>query len=159
MYSHRHFTTEQPAPPPQPSGISRNDCPGSAGSGVRDRWITQSASLALNISSVLSAFARAQQPDDDSPEGGADSDPARERLAARLSGSEQDPEDPATRRSRQHRPLRALGKSLRREIINVPDRLAHHARGLTVHLHPSQHDGPLVGVYTALAALPSYSGP
>jgi len=68
-------------------------------------------------------------------------------------------EDPATRRSRQHRPLRAHGKRLRREIINVPGRLAHHARGLTVHLHPSQHDGPLVAVYTALAALPSYSGP
>ena len=119
-----------------------------------------SAFLALNISSVLSAFARAQQPDDDdSLEGGADSDPDRDRLAARLSDSEQDPEDPATRRSRNHRPLRAHGKRLRREIINVPGRLAHHARGLTVHLHPSQHDGPLVAVYAALAALPSYSGP
>ena len=63
-----------------------------------------SAFLALNISSVLSAFARAQQPDDDdSLEGGADSDPDRDRLAARLSDSEQDPEDPATRRSRKHR--------------------------------------------------------
>jgi hypothetical protein len=124
----------------------------------------RSAFSALNISSVPWAFARAQQSDDDDRLGsGADSDPARDRLAALLSDSEQDPEDPATRRSRKHRPLRAHGERLRREIINVPGRPAHHARGLTVHLHPSQHDGPLVAVHTALAALPShsasYSGP
>ena len=39
----------------------------------------------------------------------------------------------------------------------VPARLAHHARGLIVHLHPCQEAGPLLNAYAFLAGLPSFS--
>ena len=117
-----------------------------------------SAFLALDVASVLSAFARAQQPDDveDSEDlaGVAAADAATDRGLAQCAEGVS-----TTRRPRRRRPLRAHGKRLRREIINVPGRLAHHARGLIVHLHPSQDGGPLVGVYAALVALRSYNGP
>ena len=98
--------------------------------------------LALNISAVLSAFARAapgQATQSDGPGTGSTSPSQRGR------------------RRRRHRPLRAHGKRLRREIVNVPGRLARHARGLVVHLHPSQKGGPLVRVYRALRNLPSFA--
>jgi hypothetical protein len=50
---------------------------------------------------------------------------------------------------------RAHGKRLRRELICVPGRLAHHARGLTLHLHPSHRGGPLTRAYEALWAMPA----
>ena len=41
----------------------------------------------------------------------------------------------------------------------IPGRIAHHARRLVVHLHPSQQGGPMLTVYAALLALPSFAGP
>jgi hypothetical protein len=79
--------------------------------------------LALNIAAVLSAFARTAD-DIDPPDAGA-----------------LEPAAPGGRAGRRH-PLRAHGKRLRREIINVPRRIAGHARQLSVHLHPSQQAGP-----------------
>lgn len=102
-----------------------------------------SAFLALNVSAVLSALARGTEglvgQTDDGPQ---------------VEGSTEATSPPGRRR----RPLRAHGKRLRREIINVPGRLARHARGLVVHLHPSQKAGPLLRVYEALRALPSFAG-
>ena len=111
-----------------------------------------SAFLALNIAAVLCAFARAPH-DSDPPNDtrSADDEVTREPDA--------DDEVPRAGRARRHPPLRWHGKRLRREIINVPGRLARHARELTVHLHPCQTDGPLVSVYEALWTLPSYAGP
>lgn len=99
-----------------------------------------SAFLALNISAVLSAFSRER----DGPERGDDA-PGPEASTA-----------PPARQHRGHRPLRAHGKRLRREVINVPGRLARHARGLVVHLHPSQKGGPLLRTYAYLRTLPSF---
>ena len=109
-----------------------------------------SAFLALNLSAVLSALARADE--DRAEQARAE----QERAALDQNPANLSPPEP--RRSRR-RPLRAHGKRLRREVINVPGRLAHHARGLVVHLHPSQDGGPLVRVYDALQLLPSYAGP
>lgn len=101
-----------------------------------------SAFLALNISAVLSAFSR-------EGEGPARCDdvPGPEASTGTT---------PPARQHRGHRPLRAHGKRLRREVVNVPGRLARHARGLVVHLHPSQEGGPLLRIYASLRALPSF---
>ena len=101
-----------------------------------------SAFLALDISAVLSAFARVapgSAAQGERPGTGTTSQPQR------------------ARRRRRHRPLRAHGKRLRREMINVPGRVARHSRRLVVHLHPSQKAGPLVRVYLALRLLPSFA--
>ena len=105
-----------------------------------------SAFLAINIAAVLSAFAR---------RGSARTDDAEDGDAEAENGGTEKEESSKPRRD----PLRAHGKRLRREIINVPGRIARHARGLTVHLHPSNDDGPLVSVYAALRLLPSAPGP
>jgi hypothetical protein len=102
---------------------------------------TWSAFLALNISAVLSAFARLAP----APATGGGS-PGTDATSPSGQG----------RRRRHQGPLRAHGKRLRREIINVPGRLARHASGLVVHLHPSQKARPLARVYEALLALPSF---
>jgi hypothetical protein len=108
-----------------------------------------SAFLALDISAVLSAFARHSERDG-SEENGGEEHGGDERC-----GTDALPD----RRPRPRQPLRAHGKRLRREIVNVPGRLAHHAGALVVHLHPSNQAGPLVRVYELLVALPSWSGP
>ncbi len=114
------------------------------------------AFLALNISAVLSAFAVAQALEEDEQAELASSDTDD----AGIDHVEQEATTGATSCwSRQHRPNRAHGKRLRREIIMVPGRIAHHARRLIVHLHPSQRDGPMLTAYAALLALPSYAGP
>jgi len=41
----------------------------------------------------------------------------------------------------------------------VPGRIAHHARRLVVHLHPSQQSGPMLSAYGALAAMASFASP
>lgn len=112
-----------------------------------------SAFLALNISATLCAFAR--------PPGeiGLNDDTASADIADVTGGVVDDPEAGTTSRRRRAPALRAHGKRLRREIINVPGRLARHARTLTVHIHPSHADGPLVRVYRALRVLPSFAGP
>jgi len=99
-----------------------------------------SAFLALNISAVLSAFAR-----------------GTEGPVAQSCDRPQAEDSSPPERPRRCRPLRARGKRLRREVINVPGRLAHHARGLVVHLHASQKDGPLIRVHEALTLLPSFA--
>ena len=112
-----------------------------------------SAFLALNISATLCAFAR--PPDE---VGLTDeTDPAG--IADAVGGVADDIGVVAALRQRRGPALRAHGKRLRREIINVPGRLARHARTLKVHIHPSHIDGPLVRVYRALSALPSFAGP
>ena len=107
------------------------------------------AFLALNISAVLSAFAPAPVPEKDE--------------LAEVTGSDSEGVEgeatPAPCWSRQPRPHRAHGKRLRREIVMIPGRIAHHARRLVVHLHPSQEGGPMLTVYAALLALPSFAGP
>ena len=113
------------------------------------------AFLALNVSATLSALAPTPGPEDE---------PAAD---AQLASSDTDDdgcdrvEGEATTScwSRQPRPHRAHGKRLRREVIMVPGRIAHHARRLVVHLHPSQQHGPMLRAYRALVALPSYTGP
>lgn len=107
-----------------------------------------SALLALNIAAVLSAFARSAD----------DIDPADHPADHPADTGAPEPAAP-TGRARRRRPLRAHGKRLRREIINVPGRIARHARQITVHLHPSQQAGPLVQVHRMLQLLPSYPGP
>jgi len=92
------------------------------------------AFFALNISATLSALAKPTEPDNTEPD---NTEPSSWR--------------PPQRRDRAH------GKRLRREIIMVPARLAHHARGLIVHLHPCQEAGPLLNAYAFLAGLPSFS--
>ena len=112
------------------------------------------AFLALNISAVLSAFAPAPVPEGDE---------LAEDAAVTSSDSEQVEGEatpaPTPCWSRQPRPHRAHGKRLRREIVMVPGRIAHHARRLVVHLHPSELGGPMLTVYAALLALPSFAGP
>ena len=102
-----------------------------------------SAFLALDISAVLFALAATQVLEEDE---------LAEQAALASSGTEDvstehgDTEDSAPVKPcwyRQPRPNRAHGKRLRREIIMVPGRIAHHARRLIVHLHPSQQDGPM----------------
>lgn len=114
-----------------------------------------SAFLALDVSAVLSAFARAEE--DRAEHDRAEQEHAEQEREA-MGDDAAGVEPPEPRRSRRH-PLRAHGKRLRREVINVPGRLAHHAHGLVVHLHPSQDGGPLLRIYEALFALPSYAGP
>jgi len=94
------------------------------------------AFIALNISATLSALAKPTETDN-----------------TETDNTELSPWLPPKRTDRAH------GKRLRREIIMVPARLAHHARGLIVHLHPCQEAGPLLTVHSRLASLPSFSAP
>lgn len=55
-------------------------------------------------------------------------------------------------------PHRAHGKRLRRELITIPARVVHHARRLILRLAPDQADGPLIGAYHLLHALPGPAG-
>lgn len=112
-----------------------------------------SAFLALNISATLCALARRPDttvpPDQAGPSNGTDpSNPLSDGPGA-----------PHALRARRRPPLRSHGKRMRREIINVPGRLARHARSLKVHIHPCHLDGPLLRVYRALRLLPSFAGP
>lgn len=102
-----------------------------------------SAFIALNISAVISALANPALRDDAGPDDAE---------------TETDDADMAPWH-RLRRPDRAHAKRLRREIIMVPGRLAHHARRLIVHLHPSQEAGALLAAYAALVALPSFAPP
>jgi hypothetical protein len=104
-----------------------------------------SAFLALDISAVLAAFVRHY-------EAGTAHDHDEET-------GEEEPSDPMKPGRPRQRPLRAHGKRLRREVIMIPGRLAHHARGLVVHLHPANEGGPLVRVHELLVTMPSWSGP
>lgn len=92
------------------------------------------AFLALNISATLSALAKPTEAETTEAE-------TTEMSLWRPRG----------------RPDRAHGKRLRREIITVPGRLAHHARRLVVHLHPCQEAGPMLQTYAALVCLPSFA--
>ncbi|MGH9062944.1 MAG: hypothetical protein ACRD0L_03020, partial [Acidimicrobiales bacterium] len=103
------------------------------------------AFFALNISATIAALARQAEP------AGSQADKAELDGAGRPDGAEASPWRPRAR------PDRAHGKRLRREIIMVPARLAHHARGLIVHLHPCQEGGPLLAAYALLATLPSFA--
>jgi len=110
------------------------------------------ALLAMNISATLSALARpdtseqnAEDTEDDPCTAHAVSDPST---------------PPAPRGARRRRePLRAHGKRLGRETICVVGRIARHARGLVVHLHPMHEGGAMLRAYTALREMPSYLGP
>ena len=95
------------------------------------------ALLALNVSTTLSALAKPAEAAETGPSGENNDEPAPWR--------------------RRHRPERTHGKRLRREIIMVPARVAHHARRLVVHLHPSQEGPPLLTAYASLVALPSFA--
>ncbi|MDA8186201.1 MAG: transposase [Actinomycetota bacterium] len=117
------------------------------------------AFLALNVSATLSAFAGPPRPEDDE----LVDDPAA--TSNETEGTDTEHGDgtatpaPGPCWSRQPRPHRAHAKRLRREIIMVPGRIAHHARRLVVHLHPSELAGPMLTAYGALLALPSFAGP
>ncbi len=117
--------------------------------------------LALNCSAILSAFAREAAPshkgeDNDRDEAPSEEDPPPAPSPEVPPNPTPGPGAPA----RVHLgPLWAHGKRLRREIVNVPGLIAHHARGLIVHLHPSQDGGPLIAVHNALATLPPYGAP
>lgn len=107
------------------------------------------AFLALNISATLSAFAAVPSKNDDEQPASSDTEPANTEASTTTTRCWR----------RQPRPDRAHGKRLRREIIMIPGRIAHHARRIVVHLHPSHCDGPMLRAYGALIALPSYAGP
>lgn len=104
------------------------------------------AFIALNISATLSALAKPTETDNTEPDN-------TETDNTEANHTELSPWLPPKRTDRAH------GKRLRREIIMVPARLAHHARGLIVHLHPCQEAGPLLTVHSRLASLPSFSAP
>ena len=104
------------------------------------------AFIALNISATLSALAKPTETDNTEPDN-------TETDNTEANHTELSPWLPPKRTDRAH------GKRLRREIIMVPARLAHHARGLIVHLHPCQEAGALLTVYSRLASLPSFSAP
>jgi len=112
------------------------------------------AFLAMNISATLSALAR---PPDISLDAQDDSDD--ETHVEEVAGGP--PTDAAALSSRQRctEPLRVHKKRLRRETICVVGRIARHARGLVVHLHPMHEGGPMLRAYAALCAMPNFAGP
>ena len=139
------------------------------------------AFLALNFSATLSALARATGSEPTGAEPSADEPTEAEPTEAEpteaegteaegteaegteAGGSEAEPteeDDDQHQRAPwrpRRRPDRAHGKRLRREIIMVPARVAHHARRLVVHLHPSQEGGPMLAAYASLVRLPSFA--
>lgn len=50
---------------------------------------------------------------------------------------------------------RAHGKRLRRELINIPARVLHHARRTILRLNPIHHHGPFLHAWTNLTRLPN----
>lgn len=107
----------------------------------------------MNISATLSALAR---PATDEREAHDTEDDAWVAHAV----SDASVVLPVPLRPRRRRePLRAHGKRVCRETICVVGRIARHARGLVVHLHPMHEGGALLQTYATLCEMPTYLGP
>lgn len=105
------------------------------------------AFIALGISATLAAFTE--------PPESAKPDPDEAGALFPRSDDNRPPGGAGRRDLR--RPDRAHGKRLRRETIMIPARIARHARGLIVHLHPCQEGGAMLNVYAQLACLADFA--